>query len=86
VDGVNIWYQVQAVGSPIETAQWPTYWQNLMSQSSDPSDFTDVADTALAFLSSTTLVRTPTVTITQAKAICPICGNATFCNTTTIIC
>jgi hypothetical protein len=86
VDGVNIWYQVQAVGSPIETAQWQTYWQNLMSQSSDPSDFTDVADTALAFLSSTTLVRTPTVTITQAKAICPICGNATFCNTTTIIC
>src|SRR6185312_2040759 len=47
-DGFSIWFDVTAVGSPVESAQWPTLWQNLMAQNSDPSDSTDAAETALA--------------------------------------
>lgn len=85
VDGINIWYAVQAVGaSPtattpnaaLESAQWQTYWQNLMNQSSDPSDLTDATDTALALFSVSLATTTATVTITQTKVIGAICGVA----------
>lgn len=85
-DGFSVWFRVSAVGSPVETAQWQTYWTNLMNQSSDPTDLQDIADTALALLSATTLTRTAVATVTLAKATCPIIGNATFCNNTLIIC
>lgn len=85
-DGFNIWYRVAAVGSPVESAQWQTYWQNLMNQSSDPTDFEDVADTALAFISNTSLTRASTVTVTHAKHLCPIIGNSTIISGTLIIC
>jgi hypothetical protein len=77
---------VTAVGSPVESAQWQTYWQNLMNQSSDPTDFQDTADTFLALLLATTLVRTAVATVTRTGHSCPICGNATLCGNSTIIC
>jgi hypothetical protein len=85
-DGYLIWYHVQCVGSPVEAAQWQTYWQGLMNQSSDPSDLADITDTALALLLSTVVVRSPVATVTPHKNVCPIIGNATLCNTTLIIC
>lgn len=85
-DNFTIWYRVVAVGSPVESAQWQTYWQGLMSQSSDPTDFEDIADTALAFISNTALTRTPSVTITHAKHLCPIIGASTLAGPTQIIC
>jgi hypothetical protein len=85
-DGFNIWFHVVAVGSPVESAQWQTYWQNLMNQSSDPSDFQDTTDTALAFLFPSTIIRTPTVTITKTATMCPIIGNSTIIGNSLIIC
>ena len=85
-DAFNIWYRVAAVGSPVESAQWQTYWSNLMNQANDPTDFEDIADTALAFISNTTLTRTPTVTVTQAKHVCPIFSGATLFGASTIFC
>lgn len=84
VDGLNIWYVVNAVGSPVESWQWQTYWQNLMNQFSDPLE--DTSDTALALLLASTIVTTWIGTVTKTKNVCPICNNATLCNTTTIIC
>lgn len=86
VDGINIWYQVAAVGSPVEVAQWPTFWSNLMQQSSDPSDYTDADDTSLALLSVTTLTGAHSFTVTGGKHVCPIIGNATLIGNTLIIC
>jgi hypothetical protein len=86
VDGYNVWFVVTCVGSPIESAQWQTYWQNLMNQSSDPSDLADTSDTSLALITSSTVVRTLAVAVTQTRTTCPICGTATFCNTTLIVC
>lgn len=85
-EGFNVWYRVTAVGSPVEVAQWQTFYQNLMNQSSDPSDFQDVGDSFLALLSTTTATRSPMVTVTQTLTTCPICNNATLCNTSTIVC
>ena len=91
--GLGIWYTITAVGSSsasnwaAESAQWQTYWARLMSQSSDPSDYTDASNTALALLSSSTFTApTPTVTITTTKAICPIIGNSTIISNTLIVC
>jgi hypothetical protein len=77
-DGINIWYPVQAIGSPVESAQWQTYWQNLMSQSSDPSDSTDAQDTALALLTVSTFSTSPTFAVTQHKLTCPFPSNSLF--------
>jgi hypothetical protein len=73
-DGFNIWFQVQAVGSPLESAQWQTYWANLMQQSSDPSDYTDTSDTALAILSPSVFTHSPSFTVTGVAVQSPICG------------
>lgn len=70
-DQYNIYYDVTCVGSPVEMAQWQTFWQGLMNQSNDPSDFSDTSDTSLATVAATTLTRTPTVTVTHSKALCP---------------
>lgn len=86
VDGYNVWFVVTAVGSPVESAQWQTYWQNLMSQSSDPTDRQDISDTNLALLSATTVTRTPTVTGTQLKVVCNICGPSTLCGPAKLVC
>lgn len=86
-DGYNVWYHVTAIGSPIESVQWQTYWANLMLQSFDPSDLTDAVDTFLATLRDTVLVRTPTATVTRTDYTCPICSNALVCNTSSpVIC
>lgn len=85
-DGFSVWFRVTAVGSPVESAQWQTYWQNLMNQSSDPTDFEDVADTSLALLLASTVVLTWTGTVTPTKTVCPICNTATLCNTSLIVC
>lgn len=86
VDGYNIWFIVQAVGSPVESAQWQTFFQGMLNQSSDPADLADTVDTAFALLLSTTITRTPTVTVTPIKTACPICSNATLCGNSTIVC
>lgn len=86
IDGFNVWFIVQAVGSPVESAQWQTYWQNLMNQSSDPSDLTDTSTSGLALLLSSTVSSTWTGTVTPTKTACPIFSNATLFNTTTIFC
>jgi hypothetical protein len=91
-DGHTIWFQVAAVGAPdaatwsIENAQWPTFWQNLMAQSSDPSDYTDAQDTSLALFADSVALRTPTVTITTTKAVCPIFSNTTLFGDSTVFC
>jgi hypothetical protein len=86
IDGFNVWFVVTAVGSPVESAQWQTYWQNLMNQSSDPSDLTDTQDAALALLLSSTVTTTWTGSVTKTKTTCPICNIGTLCNTSTIVC
>lgn len=92
VDGINIWYIVNAVGaasgvtSPVESSQWQTYWQNLMSQSSDPSDTSDVSDTSLALLTVSNATHAHSATVTQSKATCPIFGNATLFDNTLLFC
>lgn len=83
-EGFNIWYRVTAIGSPIEPAQWQTYWQNLMNQSSDPSDFTDTQDSALALLLSSTVATTWTATCTLTKTTIPRFGNTTIFDNTLI--
>jgi hypothetical protein len=85
-DGYTIWYHVTAVGSPVDVGQWPTFWQALMNQSSDPSDFTDASDTFLALLQNSTVTHAHSATVTKATHTCPICGNATLCGNATIIC
>lgn len=86
VDGYNVWFVVQAVGSPVESAQWQTYWQNLMNQSSDPTDFQDTADTQFAALNQSTIGWNMSATGKHTKVVCPIISNTTFCSNTTIIC
>jgi hypothetical protein len=76
-DGFNLWYHVAAVASVLESAQWQTYWQNLMRQSSDPSDLSDVSDTSLALLLSSTVTRTPSATVTKTTTVCPLVGALT---------
>jgi len=85
-DGFSIWFDVTAVGSPVESAQWPTLWQNLMAQNSDPSDSTDAAETALALLSTSTFTASHSFTVTGAKHTCPIFSNATLFGNSTIFC
>jgi len=85
-DGINIWYPVQAIGSPVESAQWQTYWQNLMQQSSDPSDYTDTTDTSLALLSVSSFTASHSFAVTQAKHTCPIFSNATTFGNSTVFC
>ena len=81
-DNQNIWFQVTAVGAPgatawsVQAAQETTFWQNIMAQSSDPSDFTDAQDQVLTPLSVSTVTRTPSVTITTMKTIGAVCGTA----------
>lgn len=83
-DNLNIWYQVSAIGSPLEVAQWQTYWANLMAQSSDPSDYVDTVDTSLALLTTSSFTRTPSVTITQTKVMGPICNVSMMCGQWTV--
>lgn len=86
-DGFAVWFRVMAVGSPVETAQWQTYFQNLMNQSSDPSDFTDTSNSALALLLASTVILTWTGTVTKLQTSCPICANTLIINATSpIIC
>ena len=88
VDGYNIWYTVQCVGSPYDAAQFQTYWQNLMNQSSDPSDLTDTQDgTALALIDTASCGIAWNTSLSASGAlVCPLCGNATLCSSSLIIC
>lgn len=87
MDGYNVWFHVQAVGSPVETAQWQTYWANLMLQTFDASDLTDAQDTFLALLLDTAITRTPVATVTRTDYTCPICNTSTICNSSSpVIC
>lgn len=85
-DGINIWYDVEAATGPAEASQWPTFWQDLMAQSSDPGDFTDAADTALALVNTVTFTHAPSFTVTATKTTCPIVGNSTMPGGSTIVC
>lgn len=90
-DGINIWYTISAIGAigatswALETAQWQTFWQRVLSQSSDPSDYTDANDTALTPINASVATTTPTITITESKALCSLWGSGslfgsvTFC-------
>jgi hypothetical protein len=69
----SIWYHVLAVGSPYDAAQWQTYWQNLMNQESDPSDFSSIDDAGgLAFILSSNFNLTISAVGSVTKAVCPI--------------
>jgi hypothetical protein len=85
-DGFNIWFHVTCVGSPVESAQWQTYWQALMNQQIDPSELSDTTETFLALLLASTIIQAHTLTVTKSQYTCPICGNATICGNSTIIC
>jgi hypothetical protein len=84
--GYNIWFYIQAVGSPLENAQWQTYWQNLQNQTADPSDLTDVQAADLAFLYDSFITLAPTTVVTKTVAACPICGPSTFCGPSLFVC
>lgn len=71
-DDYNIWFHVQAVGGPVEAAQWQTYYQTLMQQTYDPSDTTDAVDAALALLLASAITLSPTATVTRTDYTCPI--------------
>ena len=81
-DGLTIWFQVAAVGAPgaaawaVESSQWTTYFQNLMAQASDPSDYTDAQDTALVIPSVSVASHTPSVTVTSMVTVGAICGTS----------
>lgn len=89
VDGLNIWYTVQAIGAigatswALETAQWQTFWQRVMAQSSDPSDYTDANDTALTPINASVATTTPTITITESKALCSLFSSGSLFGATT---
>jgi hypothetical protein len=70
-DGINIWYTVTCVGSPVEAAQWQTYWQALMNQSSDPTDLQSVDDSAgLAYIVSGNVSLSLTAVGSGTKHVC----------------
>ncbi len=85
-DGVNLWYLVTATGSPIEAAQWQTWYANVMNQQADPADLADTTDTTLAILFSSQITLTPTITIHATHVTCPICGPTTYCGPTVYCC
>lgn len=74
LDGYNIWYHVAAVGSPLEAAQWQTFFQNLMNQQSDPSDLSDVNDQVVTPVVTSTLTHAPSFSVSGTTAVTPICG------------
>lgn len=87
-DGINIWFTVTAVGSPVENAQWQTYYAALMQQASDPSDYTDVNDDSALSLVLSTQLNFPTWvgTVTKTQTVCPIFNTGTLAGNSTIFC
>lgn len=85
-DGYNLWYHVMAVGSPYDTAQWQTYWQNLMNQQSDASDLSDVNDTQLTPIVTSTFSHTPSFRASGMKTTCPIIGPSLLIGPSVIVC
>lgn len=73
-DGFSVWFRIKAIGSPYESANWQTYFQNLMAQSADPNDLSDTSDTSLALLSDTIITRTASVVGSQLVVQAPICN------------
>jgi hypothetical protein len=84
-DGYVIWYHVTAVAAVLESAQWQTYWQNLMRQSTDSSDLT-TADTSVALLLASTATHAHSAMVTTTKVMCPIIDDSTIISNTLIIC
>ena len=84
--GFTVWYHIQAVGSPYDAAQFQTFWQNLMNQSSDPSDLSDTSDEQFTPIVTSTFSDSPSFTTHKTYAVCNICNTGTLCNTTTIVC
>lgn len=79
-ENFNIYYHVICVGSPLETAQWQTYWANLMNQQSDPTDLENIDDaTGLAFFLTSQVSLSPTVVVHPTLATCALCSNSTLC-------
>jgi hypothetical protein len=73
--GVNIWFHVTAVGSPIEPAQFQTFWQSLMNQQNDPSDLSDTSDQQFTPIATSAFTHTPSFTSAASyRTIAPICG------------
>lgn len=71
-DQFTIWYHVICIGSPIESSQWQTYWQNLMNQSADPTDLENVDDAnGLAYFLTTT-VNAYTSGVDSYQALIPM--------------
>jgi hypothetical protein len=85
-DDLNYWFIVQCVGSPADVT-WQTFFQNLV-QGPDAVDPIQVgSDTIVATLTSWTAAWNWTSgTVTNSIYSCPICGNATLCGNSTIIC
>lgn len=74
--GVNIWFHVTAVGSPVDSAQFQTFWQNLMNQQSEPSDLTDTSDQQLTPIGTSTFSHSPSYqsSANPGPVQSPICG------------
>lgn len=86
LDQMNIWYTVECIAGPAEVAQWQTFWQDLMAQSSDPGDFTDAADTALALVNSVSFSGSHSFTVTNSAYVCPLFSDSTVFADTTFFC
>ena len=92
VDGFTIWFKVTAVGAPgvsgwsVQAAQETTFWQNIMAQSSDPSDLTDAQDQTLTPLSVSAFSHTSSFSVATTKTICQLWGNSTLFGNATIFC
>ncbi len=87
-DDLNIWLIVTCIGSPYDVS-WQSFFQNLLTNNgaSDVSDAANQAEgTILATLSQIQLTRTPLVTVTATKLVCPIVSPALICGPTVIVC
>lgn len=77
IDGYNVWSHVQAVGSPLDSAQFQTFWQNLMNQQADPTDLSDTADQQITPIVTSTDSHTPSDSagpLHNSPVVSPICG------------
>lgn len=88
VDGINIWYHVTAVGSPYSVAQWQTFWQNLLNQdhAADTDADNQNAGTAVAEVNQTQATWNWTATTSKTVVTCHLCGPATLCSGSLLVC
>jgi hypothetical protein len=86
VDELNYWFIVTCVGSPIDVT-WQTYFQTVVEATNNLDPIQVGASAVVAIITQwTALWNWTTGTLNRSNYTCPICGNATLCGNSTIIC